>query len=73
MKKVSPLVLKIDDDGHEFAVLRGAINTLSCWACVVQIEVKCQSRCPVHDFFLNLDHRLICHLGEDSVYVSPLL
>lgn len=69
----SPLAIKIDAEGHEMNILHGAIDTLSGRACVVQVEVKSQVGSAVHDLFQGLGYRLISQLGEDHVYVSPLL
>lgn len=65
--------LKIDVEGHELCVLRGARQTLASNSCIVQVEVKQENVDSVLGFFESLEYSLVSVRREDYLFVSPSL
>ena len=53
------LILKIDTEGYEFEVLKGAINLLNNNKCFCQIEIKEKNKEKVFSFFNDLNYNLV--------------
>ena len=53
------LILKIDTEGYEFEVLKGAINLLNNNTCFCQIEIKEKHKEKVFSFFNDLNYNLV--------------
>ena len=53
------LILKIDTEGYELEVLRGAINLLKNNKCFCQIEVKENNKDKVFSFLKDIDYKII--------------
>ncbi len=53
------LILKIDTEGYELEVLKGAINLLNNNKCFCQIEIKENNKEKVFSFLNNLDYNLV--------------
>ena len=53
------LILKIDTEGYELEVLKGAINLLNNNKCFCQIEIKDNNKEKVFSFLNNLDYNLV--------------
>tara|TARA_Y100000389_G_scaffold58816_1_gene54801 strand:- start:331 stop:1107 length:777 start_codon:yes stop_codon:yes gene_type:complete len=53
------LILKIDTEGYELEVLKGAINLLNNNKCFCQIEIKGNNKEKVFSFLKNLDYNLV--------------
>ena len=53
------LILKIDTEGYEFEVLKGAINLLNNNKCFCQIEIKVNNKEKVFSFFNDLNYNLV--------------
>jgi len=57
--KSKSLILKIDTEGYEFEVLKGAINLLNNNKCFCQIEIKEKNKEKVFSFFNDLNYNLV--------------
>ena len=57
--KDKSLILKIDSEGYEFEVLRGAINLLNNNKCFCQIEIKDNNKEKVFSFLNDLNYNLV--------------
>ena len=57
--KDKSLILKIDTEGYEFEVLKGAINLLNNNKCFCQIEIKEKNKEKVFSFFNDLNYNLV--------------
>ena len=57
--KDKSLVLKIDTEGYEFEVLKGAINLLNNNKCFCQIEIKDNNKEKVFSFLNDLNYNLV--------------
>ena len=57
--KNKSLILKIDTEGYEFEVLRGAINLLNNNKCFCQIEIKDNNKEKVFSFLNDLNYNLV--------------
>ena len=53
------LILKIDTEGYELEVLKGAIQLLKNNKCFCQIEVKDNNKNEVFSFLNDLDYNLV--------------
>ena len=53
------LIFKIDTEGYELEVLRGAINLLKNNKCFCQIEVKENNKDKVFSFLKDIDYKII--------------
>ena len=53
------LILKIDTEGYEFEVLKGAINLLNNNKCFCQIEIKDNNKEKVFSFLNDLNYNLV--------------
>ena len=51
--------MKIDTEGYEFEVLRGAINLLNNNKCFCQIEIKDNNKEKVFSFLNDLNYNLV--------------
>ena len=57
--KDKSLILKIDTEGYEFEVLKGAINLLKNNKCFCQIEIKDNNKEKVFSFLNDLNYNLV--------------
>ena len=57
--KDKSLILKIDTEGYEFEVLKGAINLLNNNKCFCQIEIKDNNKEKVFSFLNDLNYNLV--------------
>ena len=57
--KDKSLILKIDTEGYEFEVLKGAINLLNNNKCFCQIEIKNNNKEKVFSFLNDLNYNLV--------------
>ena len=57
--KNKSLILKIDTEGYELEVLKGAINLLNNNKCFCQIEIKDNNKEKVFSFLNDLNYNLI--------------
>ena len=57
--KGKSLILKIDTEGYEFEVLKGAINLLNNNKCFCQIEIKNNNKEKVFSFLNDINYNLV--------------
>tara|TARA_Y100000816_G_scaffold33543_1_gene21379 strand:- start:489 stop:1262 length:774 start_codon:yes stop_codon:yes gene_type:complete len=57
--KGKSIILKIDTEGYEFEVLKGAMNLLNNNKCFCQIEIKDNNKEKVFSFFNDLNYNLV--------------
>ena len=57
--KGKSLILKIDTEGYEFEVLKGAMNLLEYNKCFCQIEIKDNNKEKVFSFLNDLNYNLV--------------
>lgn len=62
------VAIKIDVEGHELQVLRGATQFLRNNSCIVQIEDYSKGTAGLEQSFLDLDYRWLFHVGPDQYF-----
>ena len=62
-----PIVLKVDVEGHELAVLQGAKSILMNKSCIIQIE---NYNDVVNNFLLDLGYLKLTDIGPDSYFTN---
>lgn len=64
------LLFKIDTEGHEFNVIKGAKKLLSNNNCIIQLELEFQDTKKVKELFKTINYTKIFTIGPDSFYTN---
>ncbi len=69
------LILKIDTEGYELEVLRGAVNLLKNNKCFCQIEIKDKNKDKVFSFLKDIDYKVISinHFNKTDFFFSNFI